>query len=128
MAALPTMLKVNGIAPLCTVCGKHPCALRGRKRPNQCFNKCEGCLRPHRVKNHGGPKIIGAPSRQQYAEMLKNPCPICGGPMLRPARDHNHETGNFRAVICGACNALLGFARESTATLLRAVDYLNRHN
>jgi hypothetical protein len=41
--------------------------------------------------------------------------------------DHDHETGSVRGLLCNRCNALLGHALESVATLEAAVAYLTFH-
>ena len=40
------------------------------------------------------------------------------------AIDHNHNTGEFRGVLCLECNTLLGMAKENKNILLAAIDYL----
>ena len=41
--------------------------------------------------------------------------------------DHNHETGEVRGLIHGRCNAIIGYAKEDTALLLSAIDYVIRY-
>jgi hypothetical protein len=38
--------------------------------------------------------------------------------------DHNHETKEIRGIVCRPCNLILGFARDSTAHLEKAIQYL----
>ena len=40
--------------------------------------------------------------------------------------DHDHTTGRVRGVLCGACNRVLGFLRDSIPTALRVVEYLEK--
>lgn len=40
------------------------------------------------------------------------------------AIDHNHETGEFRGILCLKCNSMLGMARDSSDLLERAAVYL----
>ena len=40
------------------------------------------------------------------------------------AIDHNHETGQFRGILCLPCNSMLGMSKESVALLERAASYL----
>jgi hypothetical protein len=40
------------------------------------------------------------------------------------AIDHNHETMEFRGVLCLKCNTLLGMAREDIKILEAAIRYL----
>lgn len=42
--------------------------------------------------------------------------------------DHDHKTGLVRGLLCSLCNAMLGFARENTATLRMAIAYLEKQN
>jgi hypothetical protein len=40
------------------------------------------------------------------------------------AIDHNHETGEFRGILCLKCNSMLGMARDSQILLEKASAYL----
>jgi hypothetical protein len=40
------------------------------------------------------------------------------------AIDHNHDTGEFRGILCLQCNTLLGMAKDSKEILLSAINYL----
>jgi hypothetical protein len=58
-------------------------------------------------------------------------CPICGfvpGPEDKIlCVDHDHSTGNPRGMLCSHCNTGLGHFKDSTETLQKAIDYLNKH-
>jgi hypothetical protein len=41
--------------------------------------------------------------------------------------DHNHQTGRVRALLCNACNSLLGNAKENIQILQAAIRYLQEH-
>ena len=41
--------------------------------------------------------------------------------------DHCHATGRIRALLCGACNGMLGLAKDKPATLRAAADYIEKH-
>jgi len=43
------------------------------------------------------------------------------------AIDHNHETGDFRGILCLKCNSLLGMACDSVEILERAIVYLKEN-
>lgn len=43
------------------------------------------------------------------------------------AIDHNHETGEFRGILCTNCNSLLGMAKDSTEVLRKAIEYLDKN-
>lgn len=71
-------------------------------------------------------------TRSDYEVMLAEQggrCAICKkepcDKML--AVDHNHKTGKVRQLLCDNCNHLIGFAGESTSTLMSAIVYLERH-
>lgn len=57
----------------------------------------------------------------------KGQCAICqtvpsGGEPL--AVDHDHATGAVRGLLCRSCNVGLGFFRDQTVSLARAIVYL----
>ena len=41
------------------------------------------------------------------------------------AIDHNHETGEFRGILCIKCNSLLGMASDRVDVLYAAAKYLS---
>jgi len=41
--------------------------------------------------------------------------------------DHCHTRGRVRGLLCHSCNLLLGHAKDSAETLVRAADYISRH-
>lgn len=58
-------------------------------------------------------------------------CAICGKHQSRQQRrmavDHNHETGQIRALLCQNCNHGLGHFYENVASLSNAISYLQKH-
>lgn len=65
---------------------------------------------------------------QQLADQ-QGRCPLCDQQFgtSTPHIDHCHSTGHVRKLLCGKCNKMIGLAHESSATLLRAAAYLNKH-
>jgi hypothetical protein len=54
-----------------------------------------------------------------------NKCECCRKPFVKtPHIDHDHATGEVRALLCGKCNNALGLFDDSIPLLLRAVAYL----
>lgn len=57
-------------------------------------------------------------------------CEICGavptknGQPIEPAIDHDHETGEYRGLLCNTHNFGLGLFGDSVDLLLAAVSYL----
>jgi len=41
--------------------------------------------------------------------------------------DHNHTTGEVRGLLCGKCNSVLGFAKDSVETLTNLIRYLRNN-
>jgi hypothetical protein len=54
-------------------------------------------------------------------------CAICkdGIELMDSAIDHNHETGEFRGVLCKQCNRALGMFEDSPIVLRSALEYLS---
>ena len=80
-----------------------------------------------RLKKHGLTEV-------QYYAMLEaqnHQCPICSRQLTTGKQgthiDHNHRTGAVRALTCGQCNPMLGYAGENPDVLLAAAAYLIRH-
>lgn len=73
-------------------------------------------------------------SLEEYDEKLKaqdGVCAICGGLCKsgkRLAVDHNHTTGKIRDLLCGNCNGGLGKFLDNPELLIKAADYLRKHN
>lgn len=58
-------------------------------------------------------------------------CAICCRPQTDFKRkfnvDHDHKTGEIRALLCGNCNMLLGMAKDDPEILQEAIKYLNKY-
>lgn len=51
-------------------------------------------------------------------------CKICRGVLEKPHIDHCHTTGKVRGILCGHCNAGLGFFRDNPEFLRAAASYV----
>jgi len=75
-------------------------------------------------------------SREQYLQMVKDQggrCALCErvpagkGNMATLRVDHDHGTGDVRALLCHKCNAGLGMFSDDPVLLFRAAEYLANH-
>lgn len=57
-----------------------------------------------------------------------NSCYICGKPKedngYKLSVDHCHKTNKIRGLTCGACNSMLGYAKDNKEILQNAIKYL----
>jgi len=74
-------------------------------------------------------------SIDQYKILLdtqNGQCAICGVQNNIADRmfcvDHDHKTGNIRALLCGKCNLMLGLIDENTEILENAIAYIRFFN
>ena len=51
-------------------------------------------------------------------------CKICGRDDVKLVLDHNHETGEHRALLCSQCNAGIGCLKEDPMILLSAYNFI----
>ena len=66
-------------------------------------------------------------SEMDFARLVilqEGKCAICKEPVPKPCIDHDHLTGKVRGLLCDACNAGLGFFKDSQTALLSAIQYL----
>ena len=49
------------------------------------------------------------------------------GKLFGLAVDHDHETGVARQLLCGHCNSILGAIEKHKDTVLKLLEYLDRH-
>lgn len=79
----------------------------------------------HLRKNYG----ITLNEYNAMLEIQNHMCAVCKHPQTskgcRLSVDHCHRTGKVRGLLCVSCNAALGLVKESTDTLIAAVEYLN---
>jgi len=78
---------------------------------------------------------------QDYFDMVSrqdNKCAICGNEETRICGttkgqqrlciDHCHSTKKVRALLCHACNTGIGKFKEDEGLLMKAIEYLRKHN
>ena len=61
-------------------------------------------------------------------EAQQNRCLICNTMPLNKKLyvDHNHTTGRIRGLLCHHCNSGLGYFKDNTKFLQKAIEYLNK--
>ncbi len=72
----------------------------------------------------------------QMIEDQNNKCAICGLEETRKFKkretklciDHNHKTGEVRALLCHGCNTAIGKFKENIELMERAIAYLKKHS
>lgn len=73
-------------------------------------------------------KNIYGINEDDFSAMLKkqgNKCKICNSFFTKkPNIDHCHSTNKVRGLLCWNCNIGIGYFKESTNSLMRAVEYL----
>lgn len=72
-------------------------------------------------------------SIEEYESKLKNQkykCSICQKQLKigKQNLDHCHATGKIREFLCNNCNRGLGHFQENSVFLIRAAEYLERHD
>lgn len=72
-------------------------------------------------------------TREQYDAMLESQgggCAICDGPPRKRKMfsvDHDHTTGEVRALLCNPCNAGIGLLDDDPEKVRKALAYLLKH-
>lgn len=126
----------------CLVCG-HKWWPRSMEIPNRCpNNKCNSrdWNGPHKKSNisdnttfkvNNKIKIYGKSIIKKYRiitlEEQKGVCAICGKLPIENKKlnlDHDHETGQFRGLLCIKCNILIGWLENND--LKKAIDYIEK--
>jgi hypothetical protein len=73
----------------------------------------------------------------EYQDLMNDQrglCKICGRSLVNPdsirspAVDHNHKTGQIRALLCADCNTALGLVHESPTTLRSMITYIEEYD
>ena len=94
---------------------------------------CKGC-HDTRVRGHALRRMYGI-TEDDYDEMYRAQrgcCWICGVHQSTLKRrlnvDHDHESGDVRALLCCNCNKGIGLLGDDPKTVQRAADYLRFHS
>lgn len=117
---------------ICKKCGvRQPPENFEHRKTGEIKHKCRACQRKHS-------QTVAKLKRETPYPSLDYSCPICEKTLTEIAvhgqrnlqqwvLDHCHETDTFRGWICFNCNSGLGSFSDSSETVRRAVQYLERH-
>lgn len=87
--------------------------------------------RRHLWKNYG--MLLEEYEQQLVAQ--NGSCAICGQPETEKwgegragfVVDHDHATGENRAILCHSCNVGIGLFKDNSVALRAAADYIEKH-
>jgi hypothetical protein len=75
---------------------------------------------------------------KHMVEKYRNKCAICKkeetatdkrtGKKYKLSIDHCHKTGKVRGLLCGKCNAAIGYFKDDIKLLKNAIKYLKENN
>lgn len=74
---------------------------------------------------------ISLDTRELMLQKQDYKCAICLGPFKTSKdthTDHNHKTNQSRALLCRACNHLIGNCKEDINILVKAIEYLESYS
>lgn len=115
---------------ICTKCGEKKLADQFYERKGtvkKVTSWCRACFSALMV--HKQYAKYGLTDAEYDAMFMKQGglCAICGcsETKRRLAVDHNHNTGEIRALLCGKCNGGIGILRDNSQLCRAAADYLD---
>jgi hypothetical protein len=125
---LPVFQLPNSIR-YCVQCNAPLLKRKGSKRALRRKFCDEGC---NRLYGHVLRGVLGLHGKN-YCQLAHDQgwkCAICGrrhdpGGRLVLVADHDHKTMLFRGLLCRYCNPGLGYFKDSTTNLRRAIIYLS---
>jgi len=68
-------------------------------------------------------------SEEKYREMMESQggrCDSCGDWLEEPVVDHDHSSGEVRALLCGDCNKAVGHLQEEVYKAEGVLSYIRR--
>jgi hypothetical protein len=94
---------------------------------------CKGCI--SRITTDRYREKASGVTREQYESMFTKQggaCALCGEHQETLKKelnvDHNHETGEVRALLCARCNMGLGCFGDNSSRLREAAEYLESYS
>jgi len=110
----------TGRLPHCKIC----CSIRTK-------NSYRKNIELHRIKDMANYyvrnyKMSYKDAVQRALGNRSGECEICNS-TVDTVVDHCHTTGKVRGMLCSGCNSILGYAKDNTDTLQKAVEYFNKY-
>jgi len=123
------ILAKRGLSYNCKNCNKDITSEARLNRPRKYCNV--NCMKEYRLKNN----ILYGRSLYDISEYRKTQqvCEICGleekamhnkTSSSKLSVDHDHNTGEFRGLLCSSCNRNLGWAENNLASILTYIKYI----
>ena len=117
--------------PTCSSCKKEKETNEFSPSPadknSELHKRCDECRESYRdyvlYSKHNLP--VGWYSAKEAEQGGK--CKICNK-KARLCVDHNHRTGDVRALLCTKCNLMIGYANEDVEILYAASEYISEYN
>ena len=112
---------VDGHSSYCRICVRETTGAWHRANPE----------RQKVIRSRTRNKRLGL-ERGEFGQLLKGQqgkCAICFTPLTRRngTRDHHHDCGKLRGLLCTRCNSAIGALGDNVEGLERALAYLLRH-
>ena len=110
------------------------CSRCGETDPEQFYSTSAWCKRCHKdavLRSRLAKKGLTPEDEARMAEQQGHKCAICLTEQDKFSRalhmDHDHATGNARAMLCPRCNQTLGRVKDDAALLRAMADYIERY-
>ncbi len=124
----------SGIDTICLTCSRDKVRLWRKHNPEKRKNQLKKEYGKTYTKNKHLKYTYGI-TLDEYNTLFSTQqgcCAICGQHQSNFKKalsvDHNHTTGKVRKLLCSTCNFMVGYAKEDTIILQKAIEYLNNHD
>lgn len=122
--------KWDGLQERCTSCRKQQYLDQGKETAKKYRKNNPELIKA--IQRRSVIKSYGI-TEEDYTKMLEqqdHKCAICGTSdwgRPSPCIDHDHITGEVRALLCNRCNRVLGFVEDNPELVTKIFDYLKIH-
>jgi hypothetical protein len=97
---------------------------KGRSLSTKPSLRCLDCMAENKLKSRYNMTV------EDYINMYEHQDGVCAICTKKPKQkdfyiDHDHVTGKVRALLCKHCNCALGFFRDDSILMNKAIHYIN---